>query len=164
MGLRLVPVTLLAGIATAVGTVAVYQWWWGLLLAAAATLAVAAATPPGWSTRLPLALGFDAVVALTAVPRSEGDYLVAGTVWATVSKPADHRLLGIDGLAAIVRAAAVPVLAIGGVTLDRLPELTARGAAGFAAIGMFIREGTSADKPEECRAMPLHDLARRVTP
>jgi len=72
-------VTLLAGIGTAVGTVAVYQWWWGLLLASAATLLVLLATPPGWATRLPLAVGFDGTVALLAVPRDAGDYLVAST-------------------------------------------------------------------------------------
>jgi hypothetical protein len=76
---RLAPVALLAGIALAVGTVAVYQWWWGLVLAAAASVLVVVAAPPGWATRLPLALGFDATVALTAVPRAEGDYLVAST-------------------------------------------------------------------------------------
>ena len=36
------------------------------------------------------------------------DYLVAGTVWATPSKPAGHMLLGVDGLAAVVRAASSP--------------------------------------------------------
>jgi hypothetical protein len=76
---RLVPVTLLAGVALGVGTVAVYQWWWGLLLGAAATLLVVLVAPPGWATRLPLALGFDGSVALLAVPRVEGDYLVAST-------------------------------------------------------------------------------------
>jgi len=79
MGARLAPLALAGGIAMAVGTVAVYQWWWGLLLAAAATLAVVVATPPGWATRLPLALGFAGTVGLTAVPRGEGDYLVAAT-------------------------------------------------------------------------------------
>jgi hypothetical protein len=79
MGVRLAPVTLLAGVALAVGTVAVHQWWWGLLLGAATTLVVLLTTPAGWATRLPLALGFDAVVALLAVPRGEGDYLVAST-------------------------------------------------------------------------------------
>ena len=80
MGVRLAPVTLLAGIAMAVGTVAVYQWWWGLLLAAVATLLVELATPPGWATRLPFALGFDGVAALVAVPRGEGDYLLSSSV------------------------------------------------------------------------------------
>jgi hypothetical protein len=76
---RLAPVALLAGLALGVGTVAVYQWWWGLLLGAAATVAVLLVTPAGWATRLPLALGFDLVVALLAVPRGEGDYLVSST-------------------------------------------------------------------------------------
>ena len=79
MGVRLAPVTLLAGVALGVATVAVYQWWWGLLLAAATTAAVALVTPPGWGTRLPLAVGFAGTVALTAIPRGEGDYLVAST-------------------------------------------------------------------------------------
>jgi hypothetical protein len=79
VGIRLAPVSLLAGIGTAVGTVAVYQWWWGLLLGAATTLLVALATPPGWATRLPLAVGFDGTVVLMAMPRGEGDYLVAST-------------------------------------------------------------------------------------
>jgi hypothetical protein len=79
MGVRLAPLAFVGGIAVGVGTVAVYQWWWGLLLAAAATLALVVATPPGWATRLPLALGFVGTVALTAVPRGEGDYLVAST-------------------------------------------------------------------------------------
>jgi hypothetical protein len=79
MGVRLVPLALVAGIAVAVGTVAVYQWWWGFLLAAATALALALVTPPGWTTRLPLAAGFVGTVALTAVPRGEGDYLVAST-------------------------------------------------------------------------------------
>ena len=79
MGVRLAPVTLLAGIAAAVGTVAVYQWWWGLLLGAAASLALQLATPAGWATRLPLAVGYGGTVVLLAVPRDEGDYLVAAT-------------------------------------------------------------------------------------
>ena len=79
MGVRLAPVTLLAGIAAAVATVAVYQWWWGLLLAGAATLLLQVATPGGWATRLPLALGYGGTVVLLAVPRDEGDYLVAST-------------------------------------------------------------------------------------
>jgi hypothetical protein len=79
MGVRLAPLSLVGGVAVAVGTVAVYQWWWGLALAAAATLALVLATPAGWATRLPLALGYDGTVALTAVPRGEGDYLVAST-------------------------------------------------------------------------------------
>jgi len=64
------------------------------------------------------------------------DYLIAGTVWATASKPGAP-LLGVDGLAAISRSVAVPVLGIGGVTIERAAMLARAGAAGAAAIAMF---------------------------
>ena len=90
------------------------------------------------------------------------DYLIAGSVWPTVSKPADHPLLGVDGLTRIVRTCGVPVLAIGGVTLDRVREVAESGAAGLAAIGLFIPPVGAADTTGGCRAGPLRDLARRA--
>lgn len=69
------------------------------------------------------------------------DYLIVGTVFASRSKPAPGPLLGEAGLAEVVRAVRVPVLAIGGVTIERLPLVAAAGAAGFAAIGLFVRAG-----------------------
>jgi len=91
------------------------------------------------------------------------DYLIAGTVWPTASKRPGHALLGVAGLEAVVRAAAVPVLAIGGVTLDRVGAVAATRAAGFAAIGLFIADRSSADKGSTCGAMSLRDVARRST-
>ena len=66
------------------------------------------------------------------------DYLIAGTVFPTRSKSDASPLLGLDGLAEIVQAVAVPVLAIGGITAGRLDEVAATGAAGVAGIGLFI--------------------------
>lgn len=66
------------------------------------------------------------------------DVLVAGTVLATRSKAAGSPTLGHDGLAAIVRAAARPVYAIGGLTGASWPSLSATGAHGCAAIGVFL--------------------------
>jgi thiamine-phosphate pyrophosphorylase len=54
------------------------------------------------------------------------DYIVAGTVWPTESKPS-AATIGLEGLARIAAAVGVPVLAIGGVTLERLAD-TARSA------------------------------------
>jgi thiamine-phosphate pyrophosphorylase len=91
------------------------------------------------------------------------DYLVAGTVWPTPSKPmapgADYHLLGVDGLTAIVRASRAPVLAIGGVTLERIPQVAQAGAAGLAAIGLFMPSRARADKGAECTVGSLHQLA-----
>ena len=66
------------------------------------------------------------------------DYLIAGTVFTTPSKRDADRLLGVDGLRSIVAASRVPVLAIGGVRADNLSAIASTGAAGFAAIGLFI--------------------------
>ena len=65
------------------------------------------------------------------------DYLVAGTVFPTPSKAGLTEWLGVEGLARICRSVSVPVLAIGGVTVERLPGIAATGAAGIAAIGLF---------------------------
>jgi len=71
------------------------------------------------------------------------DYLIAGTVFATPSKPAESRLLFRRGLEEIVGAVRVPVLAIGGVTMDRVSEVAAAGAAGVAGIRLFLNRATS---------------------
>jgi thiamine-phosphate diphosphorylase len=85
------------------------------------------------------------------------DYLIAGTVFASASKPEARALLGLDGLAAITRGARVPVLAIGGITVERAADLAAAGAAGIAAIGLFLGDSQSG-----CRATPLADTVARL--
>jgi thiamine-phosphate pyrophosphorylase len=67
------------------------------------------------------------------------DYVIAGTVFPTDSKAAPVATLGLEGLAAIVRAAGpTPVLAIGGISAGRIAAVCRAGAAGVAAIGAFI--------------------------
>jgi thiamine-phosphate pyrophosphorylase len=68
------------------------------------------------------------------------DYLIAGSIFPTASKGGAPASLGLDGLRAIVHAAPAPVLAIGGVTLDKIDAIRATGAAGIAAIGLFAAE------------------------
>lgn len=78
------------------------------------------------------------------------DYLLFGTVFETASKPHGQQA-GVTGLADAVHAAkGVPVLGVGGMTLDTVGPLHRTGCAGFAAIGQF------ADVPED-------DMARTVT-
>jgi thiamine-phosphate pyrophosphorylase len=84
------------------------------------------------------------------------DYLVAGTVWPSASKAFAAEPLGTAGLARIARAVAVPVLAIGGVTRDRFAEAARAGAAGAAAIGLFI--GPAVPDGDLCRALPIDEI------
>ena len=64
------------------------------------------------------------------------DYLTMGTVYPSLSKP-DGGTCGVSGLASTTRTVALPVLAIGGIVVDRTAEVFAAGAAGVAAIGLF---------------------------
>ena len=98
-------------------------------------------------------------VAEAVAAASSADYLVAGTVWPTDSKPSaqTEALLGIEGLARIASAVTVPVLGIGGVTIDRLAAAARAGAAGAAAIGLFM--SASADRIG-CRACPLAEVVK----
>lgn len=77
------------------------------------------------------------------------DYLIAGTVWTTPSKPEGHAVIGPEGLARIVQASRVPVLAIGGVDPGRVAALAGAGAVGLAAIGTWMGESGP------CRSIPL---------
>jgi len=67
--------------------------------------------------------------------RTEGaDYLVVGPVFATASHPG-RTPLGLATFQQIVSAAAeLPVIAIGGMTADRVREVRGAGAYGVAAI------------------------------
>ncbi len=66
----------------------------------------------------------------------ELDYLQFGTVYSSMSKP-DTETCGIDALEEMTRAVNLPVLAIGGITVDNSFEVFCAGAAGVAAIGLF---------------------------
>ncbi len=70
--------------------------------------------------------------------RRSADFLIAGTVRPTVSKPTvDY--LDEAGLRRIVEAAGEqPVLGIGGLDIPSIPLLAAACAAGMAAVGAFI--------------------------
>jgi thiamine-phosphate pyrophosphorylase len=82
--------------------------------------------------------------AIAAAAAGGCDYLIFGTVYESRSKPAGHPVAGIDALARVCHAVGLPVLAIGGITVERIPEVVAAGAAGVAAIGLF-GHGTEAE-------------------
>ena len=92
----------------------------------------------------------------TAAGAGTADYLVAGTVLPTVSKPSGS-CLGWAGLSEVVTAAAGrPVLAIGGIDLPSIPFLAVSGAAGLAAIGAFVPEaGQELSKFVQKRVMDM---------
>jgi thiamine-phosphate pyrophosphorylase len=83
-----------------------------------------------------LLLGLSAASVDEAVAAEEAgaDYVGAGPVWATPSKPDADPPIGLGGLAAIAAAVSVPVVAIGGIAVDNAGDCIRAGAAGVAVI------------------------------
>lgn len=85
-----------------------------------------------------------------SVPEAEStrdaDFLIAGTMFPTISKADKQNWLGVAGISAIVAASGgVPVLAIGGITEEKMPQVAATGARGLASIGAFLPSGPGDD-------------------
>lgn len=62
------------------------------------------------------------------------DYIGAGPVWATPSKPDADPAIGLEGLREICAAVSTPVVAIGGVDALNAADCIRAGAAGVAVI------------------------------
>jgi thiamine-phosphate pyrophosphorylase len=78
------------------------------------------------------------------------DYLFFGPVFATPSKTAFGAPQGLERLAQVCNAVSLPVLAIGGITLENAGECLTAGAAGISAIRLFQ---DSADPAATIRAL-----------
>ncbi|MDQ2943986.1 MAG: thiamine phosphate synthase [Candidatus Dormibacteraeota bacterium] len=68
--------------------------------------------------------------------REGADFVIFGPVWPSSSHPGAPAV-GVAALQEVVSSVRIPVLAIGGVTEERIAECRAAGAAGYAAIGLF---------------------------
>ncbi len=98
--------------------------------------------PPQQARRL---LGESAIIGVSAHNAAEAeaalkagaDYLGCGAVYATATKK-DASTIGIDGLAAVCRAAALPVVGIGGVTLANYKAVLNAGADGAAIVSAIL--------------------------
>jgi thiamine-phosphate pyrophosphorylase len=72
------------------------------------------------------------------------DYLAIGPVFVTATKDTGYTAVGLDQVraaAAIARAAGLPLVAIGGITLERAREVIDAGATSVAVIGDLIATG-----------------------
>jgi len=85
------------------------------------------------------------------------NYLFFGPVCATPSKTSLGPPQGLERLAEVCRAVAIPVLAIGGITLGNASACFAAGAGGVAAIRLFQ---DSPDPGATVRALRQHSGTR----
>ncbi len=91
-----------------------------------------------------------------AAVREGATYLGVGPAFLTVTKAGLPAPLGPDRIGAVARSAApVPVVGIGGVTVDNAPELVRAGATGIAVVGAI----SGADDPADAVTRLLKALA-----
>jgi len=97
-------------------------------------------------------VGADAIVGVSthdraqiaAAIRTSADYLAVGPIYGTASKDTGYSPRGLDLVRHASHASARPVVAIGGITLERAPEVVAAGAASVAVISDLLTGGDPA--------------------
>jgi thiamine-phosphate pyrophosphorylase len=80
----------------------------------------------------------DAVLAERA-RRDGADYVGVGPFAATATKADAGAAIGVAGIAAVVRATPLPVVAIGGIDAENLAEVAASGAAMAAVVSAIAK-------------------------
>ncbi len=112
-------------------------------------------------------LGPAAIIGLSVTGEDEArlarglpvDYLGAGPVFTTATKPDAGAAQGLTGLAAMIALAGVPVVAIGAITCENAASVMAQGAAGIAVVSAVC---AAADPCEAATALRrIVDASRR---
>jgi thiamine-phosphate diphosphorylase len=73
-----------------------------------------------------------------AAERAGANYIGCGAVFGTTSKDAGGERIGVERLSQVARAVSIPVIGIGGITVENVNEVAAGGAAGAAVIGAVM--------------------------
>ncbi len=101
--------------------------------------------PPADARRL---LGPDSIIGFSthnvvqagaAAREGAADYLGFGPIYGTTSKADPDPVQGLDGLRGIRDGVTLPIVAIGGITLETMPAVLAAGADAVAVIGDLAR-------------------------
>ena len=66
------------------------------------------------------------------------DYIGCGTVFPTSTKPDAGDTIGLEGLRRVVEAVPVPVVGIGGITVERVRDVVEAGASGLAVVSAVM--------------------------
>jgi thiamine-phosphate pyrophosphorylase len=108
-----------------------------------ASLSVAALR--GAAPRLLIGASVHALAEAREAEAEGADFIVFGPVYDTASKRAYGPPQGLAALEAVCAATGRPVLAVGGITPARVPEILRCGAAGVAVIGAILAAARPAD-------------------
>ena len=107
---------------------------------------------------MPIGLSTHDAVQAERAAAAGADLIGFGPVFETASKARPDPVVGLEALRAVCGAVQVPVVAIGGLTVERAPEVARAGARFGAAIAAL---GEAEDPEAAAAAM---DAALRATP
>jgi thiamine-phosphate diphosphorylase len=96
------------------------------------------------------------VEAAVRAEQEGADYLQVGAVYETSSHPG-QRSAGLELVRAVAQAVRVPIVAVGGITPERVAEVIEAGADGIAVIGAIL----DADDPQAA-ARALREALREA--
>ena len=82
----------------------------------------------------------------------EADYILLGPIFDTPSKRQYGPPLGLNKLSEVANRIRIPVLALGGITVERVRLCLEAGATGIAAIRLFQEAPSVIDRIRELRA------------
>jgi thiamine-phosphate pyrophosphorylase len=89
------------------------------------------------------------------------DYLGVGAVFSTGTKADAGDAIGLEALARIVRAVRIPVVGIGGITVENAAAVIRAGAAGVAVVSAVVAQPDIAAAARALRAQVDGARARR---
>ncbi len=79
------------------------------------------------------------------------DYIGVGPIYGTRSKASPAPDMGLETLARICAASPLPVVAIGSITAERIPEVMAAGAYGVAVLSAVVLADDPVEAAARCR-------------
>jgi thiamine-phosphate pyrophosphorylase len=98
-----------------------------------------------------LGLSIEHTAQLAGLDATQIDYVGVGPIFATATKPDHAAPLGIAGLAALRGRTGVPLLAIGGVSVQHASALRRAGADGLAVVSAIAGAPAPADAARALR-------------
>lgn len=81
-----------------------------------------------------------------AAAESDADYLAVGPIFATDSKANPDPVVGVDFIRRVRKLTSKPIVAVGGITLERAPQVLDAGADSVAVISDILKARNPAER------------------
>ncbi len=109
-------------------------------------------------------LGKEAIIGLSTHNRQQFldaqaqdlDYIAMGPIFSTSTKESENPPLGVEALGELIADSRCPVVAIGGISLEKAPQVWTAGADSVAVISDIANAGDPAQRVAQYLSASLH--------